>query len=101
MQANKIFTYFLNRKIKMQELNLQEIEEVSGGLSPIQNVGLGLALGAFAFGAAAFVVPAGVIAAGFGIFSGGLGALSGAAFAIPSGGGGGGGRKLDEQYAAN
>lgn len=69
----------------MQELNLQEIEEVSGGLSRVQNVGLGLALGAFAFGAAAFVVPAGVIAGGFGIISGGLGALSGAAFALPAG----------------
>lgn len=69
----------------MKELDPVEVEAISGGLSNLQNVGLGLAIGAFAFTVGAVVcAPITVVAGGMWIMAGGLGALSTAAFATPT-----------------
>lgn len=69
----------------MRELNISEIEEVGGGLTKLQNVGLGLGLAAFGFTVAAVVfAPVTIVAGSCWIFAAGAGALSGAAFATPT-----------------
>jgi hypothetical protein len=68
----------------MEELDLVEIDQVSGGLTRIQNVGLGLGIATFALTVGAVVfAPVTVVSGGLWVLAVGTGALSTAAFAVP------------------
>jgi hypothetical protein len=69
----------------MRVLNEQEVEQAAGGLTNIQNTGLGLGLAALGLTVAAVVTaPVTIVAGTFWILAAGAGALSGAAFAMPA-----------------
>ncbi|MES2297700.1 MAG: hypothetical protein V4582_11695 [Pseudomonadota bacterium] len=69
----------------MRVLNSQEVEVIGGGLTDIQNTGLGLGIGAFFLTVAAVVfAPVTVVSGGLWILAAGAAALSTAAFAVPT-----------------
>lgn len=69
----------------MRVLDIQEVEQISGGLSDAGNIGLGLALAGFGTVVLATIVaPMGILAGGLAIIGAGIAALGGAASALPT-----------------